>query len=876
MNTDKKTILIIEDNYDLWAGLFEQLFPKNEDYVIFFNKGDANIHYTLKEENIRLSDIDLIISDYFLPGTDGVQWINDNIKNKDSQLPIIFLTASTDVSTIKKTVLGQNVFFKKDLDLVQLKQTADELIQRRHINKQYPLFNEYFNIWIKPDQAKYRELCYVAYTNASRFLEGFFGHSKYHSVFNTHGLIHAQNVVNNLAKLLLLAPDYFKSDDDGVEVNYFVLAYLAALFHDLGMIPQSYDDKIELVDFKKTRKNHAKKTAYMIISGELEDMLKFKFVEYLPQGRAEDFKHKLAFVCLYHGCKYEFENFIDISVVDELADFEHSEGYSYNIFRDKNYWYDIIKEINKEGDKLRTIAALVALADKLDYNISRVPVGPARKSPLRSMRDEFEYLKNECFDAFKISNTNEGPLIYIYIKQTNANVETKIDDCDEKELFDSFVNSINSNNGAIKDNPVYLASLSLMHCELSEKFDNILKAVKVCEHDYLKRINIEFKCHTASYKDFCSPVNVYNNSSCEIEYINANINDYEKSLFNTIFDNKYNELKVNQITEGYSSEKVFLVSCIKQEVIKDINYETQKKIVKIGNYENIHKEFQNYYNIALSFIPPKSLMGFAEEYKYLDKGAIVGSIVTTEEGKINNMHDVLLKDANCLTDSISKSLGIFFDKIHPIEKQTQIVTDVYKNLFDKRYKKILKLNKSYSSTITPLYKGISELFKMINTKNMHLTLSYVHGDFTFRNILQAGTGNDELVFIDFADSGKGHFFMDFAKLDHYVRHELLKYNAMQNSKLVEFEKALINNHQEFEKNDSYFDQAKSVSTEIYSVAKQLIDKHTISCQFDFEFNLAKLYIYFWSLTYSQNFDLAIDKRIAICESYLCWLNKHLK
>ncbi len=83
---NKNTILIVEDEEDILE-LLEYTLQKDGFETIGF----TNISHTL-EQLLQEEDIDLILMDRNLPGTDGITFIK-NIKQKGFNMPVIYVTA---------------------------------------------------------------------------------------------------------------------------------------------------------------------------------------------------------------------------------------------------------------------------------------------------------------------------------------------------------------------------------------------------------------------------------------------------------------------------------------------------------------------------------------------------------------------------------------------------------------------------------------------------------------------------------------------------------------------------------------------------------------------------------------------------------------
>ena len=119
-NDDTSTILIVDDD-DMMANMAEFILKKDTEYKILKASSGMQCIRFLQggEENI-----DLILLDIQMPGMDGIKTM-ELIQKHDywKQIPVIFLTASSDKETVVKAgMLHPAGYVKKPFepkDLVQ-------------------------------------------------------------------------------------------------------------------------------------------------------------------------------------------------------------------------------------------------------------------------------------------------------------------------------------------------------------------------------------------------------------------------------------------------------------------------------------------------------------------------------------------------------------------------------------------------------------------------------------------------------------------------------------------------------------------------------------------------------------------------------------
>jgi hypothetical protein len=836
MQTDKKIIFIKEDSKEVWKTLLEKIFPI-EDYHLIWDDSDI----LGDSPKLNISQLDLILCDYFLKENGklikGDCWLKENILSRDSEIPVVFWTSSMDPAVIKRTIIGSEVFFKKKLDINEFKETIDRLIDRRRLNKSYPLYNSFFSQKITdPDK---RNVLFNIYLNASRLLESFFAQSKFHTVFNAHGLIHVQRVIDNLSLLMKFCiadkSDYFSEED-------YMCVYLAALIHDLGMVPDIYEENIEFIKFKEIRNNHCLRIFDWVYSVTILKKLKIdnKVIQIYKQFNINE---KVALIVLYHDSHYTFSNFPE-SCAEDLK----------NKFK--------ITDINfldkcKDDYKLKTLAGLLALADKMDYGISRVPVDPIRQSNLRSKRDEFEYIKNELIDNFKMEIDNNENKIIVNIEATKLPIVDS-----EANYFAQFEAELKKSAGVINDNIKSFIVSDLIKDLYHKTWINIKDAFNSCGNNFLSKL-IFLVEGTNKSKEYNISLPDDNSKIVGIDALNWE----EKASINYFFNStNYNSIRLEEIAEGFSGDKAFFVRDIKVKTYDSQSsfYSGQDKFLKIGKYDRIHKEVNNYKKISVTYLHPKSTIGQIEEFKYLDYGGYIGSIIKDDNDIVVSLEKFVKGNSAQLYDCIDQALSTFFKQIKSVEEQT------FKNIYN-FYKNLAESKKSKKPTNERLNKQnefIDDFLKLLaqinrgNWPEVKFHSGIIHGDFTFRNILKS---SQNLVFIDFAESGWGHYFFDYAKLDNYLRFEFLdKYEE----NYIDLEKKILCN----DRVKNAYDSVHSTIWKFCQAAAKVYDKSFIIQKY-----LALLFMNIWSIPYKDGtINTSFDQRMELVNFYFDEIKDLLK
>ncbi len=125
LNPDRKTILIVEDNYDLRKFIGE-LF--SDEYVVLEAADGAEGCLKAKE-----FVPDIIISDIMMPKMSGIQLV-ETVKNDvtTSHIPIVLLTAKNDIgSQLSSFEKGADDYISKPFDSVVLKSRVENLLRLR-------------------------------------------------------------------------------------------------------------------------------------------------------------------------------------------------------------------------------------------------------------------------------------------------------------------------------------------------------------------------------------------------------------------------------------------------------------------------------------------------------------------------------------------------------------------------------------------------------------------------------------------------------------------------------------------------------------------------------------------------------------------------
>jgi DNA-binding NtrC family response regulator len=118
-----ESILIIDDDVNLCTVLQEELREVGYE-TDFVNKGDQVFNY------LTNNDVDLVLLDLKMPGTDGFDVLKE-LEERKIKAKIIVLTAYADVkSAIDSAKMGAGDFISKPYDFDELLITIRKVLQR--------------------------------------------------------------------------------------------------------------------------------------------------------------------------------------------------------------------------------------------------------------------------------------------------------------------------------------------------------------------------------------------------------------------------------------------------------------------------------------------------------------------------------------------------------------------------------------------------------------------------------------------------------------------------------------------------------------------------------------------------------------------------
>ncbi|MBI9085089.1 MAG: response regulator [Desulfobacterales bacterium] len=118
-------IMFVDDEADFLSSVQRGL--RKEPYkVITARSGEAAL------EKIRTGSIDLVVSDYKMPGMDGLALLR-KIREENERIQSIMITAVSDVNITVEALhfLGVSKFFLKPIDIDQLKPVLLQVLQEK-------------------------------------------------------------------------------------------------------------------------------------------------------------------------------------------------------------------------------------------------------------------------------------------------------------------------------------------------------------------------------------------------------------------------------------------------------------------------------------------------------------------------------------------------------------------------------------------------------------------------------------------------------------------------------------------------------------------------------------------------------------------------
>jgi len=379
---------------------------------------------------------------------------------------------------------------------------------------------------------------------------------------------------------------------------------------------------------------------------------------------------------------------------------------------------------------------------------------------------------------------------------------------------------------------------------ISGKFSNIKKGFTGSSISFLKDLELVF-----SFEDSKNEETTGKKSHPPLCF-------YEK-IIEQIFRDDSQECKT--LKEGYSNENVLLFENIEKE-LKGIKLSANNIIVKIGDYEKIHREVKNYKDYIVPFVNPRATIGFSQEYKYLEWGAFTSLFTTTNT---RNLYEFLKgKDTNEVTKKYRKALESFYEKIIPF-KSFELTESVIKdfNALIEKLKKYFDKQASEQKELEKYQKTLGDVFENIIKQKMELVFSIVHGDFSLKNILIA---EEQMIFIDFPHTRLFLFPLDIEKLYHYLIIEKI-FKDKGNDDLKKLYLGSLAN----EVCENLTCALESFADEKLSSLKIKYNDLTI------EKTLSKIYINLWSLKWEIDFSLYLNTRLKIIDILFEQLTKHL-
>ncbi len=132
LNLSKKTVLIVEDNYDLQTFLKELL--DNQYNIILADNGEEGYHYA------KSNFPDLILSDIMMPKLDGIEMCNKlQIDHLTKHIPVILLTAKNSTNAkISGLKSGAIEYINKPFNTKELLLKINNImISKEHIISKY-------------------------------------------------------------------------------------------------------------------------------------------------------------------------------------------------------------------------------------------------------------------------------------------------------------------------------------------------------------------------------------------------------------------------------------------------------------------------------------------------------------------------------------------------------------------------------------------------------------------------------------------------------------------------------------------------------------------------------------------------------------------
>jgi CheY-like chemotaxis protein len=102
-------------------------------FVTWVNSGEIALSALRQNSNI-----DIVVTDYYLPGMNGVQFARAALKEINSELPIVFLTTNKDLYVVVEAMkLGvKEYLFKESLSSNEFTRTLFRLVEKYRLRKE--------------------------------------------------------------------------------------------------------------------------------------------------------------------------------------------------------------------------------------------------------------------------------------------------------------------------------------------------------------------------------------------------------------------------------------------------------------------------------------------------------------------------------------------------------------------------------------------------------------------------------------------------------------------------------------------------------------------------------------------------------------------
>jgi CheY-like chemotaxis protein len=116
-----KTVLIVDDEQEI-----RELLKEEFEYygAIVLEAGNGKIAAQILEDHSS----DFVVTDIRMPGGDGIELLR-KIKARNRDLPVLVMSAFSDISRNEAVELGADAFFSKPFNLEKLRTTALSLLK---------------------------------------------------------------------------------------------------------------------------------------------------------------------------------------------------------------------------------------------------------------------------------------------------------------------------------------------------------------------------------------------------------------------------------------------------------------------------------------------------------------------------------------------------------------------------------------------------------------------------------------------------------------------------------------------------------------------------------------------------------------------------